>query len=126
MVDPFLSFSAKKYNMTYIHSTFPVSPEKAKADYIFCTHDHADHTDEETLLPLLKANPKAKVFGPPESCYHSKKIGISKEIIFEVNLESPVHIDGIKINAVYAECTDDNWITHYGYLFVVAKTKPWP
>ncbi|RKY79891.1 hypothetical protein DRQ00_02895 [candidate division KSB1 bacterium] len=117
MVDPFLSFSARKDNMTYIHSTFPISPEKAKVDYIFLTHDHSDHTDEETLLPLLKANPKARVFGPPESCSHLKKIGISEERIFEVNLEHPLHIDGIKVISVYAECTDDNWITHYGYFF---------
>lgn len=117
MVDPFLSFSARKDNITYIHSTFPILPEKARVDYIFCTHDHSDHTDEETLLPLLKANPEAKVFGPPESCHHSKKIGISKESIFEVKLECPVYVDGIKVTAVYAECTDDRWITHYGYLF---------
>lgn len=37
-------------------------------DYVVCSHNHADHMNLETLIPLHKANPKAKFIVPvPET-----------------------------------------------------------
>lgn len=37
-------------------------------DYVVCSHNHADHMNLETLLPLHKVNPKAKFIVPaPET-----------------------------------------------------------
>lgn len=33
-------------------------------DYICCTHDHLDHYDPETVIPILTANPGARVIVP--------------------------------------------------------------
>jgi len=117
MVDPLLSFSAMKDGMTYIHNDFSLDPSKTKVDYVFCTHDHSDHTDIETLLPLSRANPLSKFFGPLESYERMKKKGIPENNIEVVSLKTQVNIDGIKVKTVYAECTDDKCITHYGYFF---------
>jgi L-ascorbate metabolism protein UlaG (beta-lactamase superfamily) len=36
----------------------PFSPETVqRLDYYFCTHDHGDHLNLKTLIPLAKANP---------------------------------------------------------------------
>ena len=33
--------------------------EKQRVDYVLCTHNHIDHLNLDTLLPLAKANPQA-------------------------------------------------------------------
>ncbi|MDR1971934.1 MAG: MBL fold metallo-hydrolase, partial [Treponema sp.] len=35
-----------------------------RADYVLCTHNHADHLNLETLLPLAEANPNARFVVP--------------------------------------------------------------
>lgn len=117
IVDPLLSFSASKDGMTYIHSHFPVDPNNTKVDYVFCTHMHGDHTDEETLTSLWKANPEANFYGPVESYDCFQRIGISKKRASVVSLDSIIDLDGIRVRSVYAECTSKEKITHYGYFF---------
>jgi len=117
IVDPLLSFSASKDGMTYIHSHFPVDPNNIKVDYVFCTHMHGDHTDEETLTSLWQANPEANFYGPLESYDCFQRIGIPRNRASVVSLDSIVNLDGIRVQSVYAECTSKEKITHYGYLF---------
>jgi L-ascorbate metabolism protein UlaG (beta-lactamase superfamily) len=38
-----------------------------RVDYVLCTHNHADHLNLETLVPLARANPEAR-FVVPRSC----------------------------------------------------------
>ena len=46
----------------------PFDPgEIQRVDYVFCTHNHADHLNLETLLPLAKANPHVH-FVVPAPC----------------------------------------------------------
>jgi L-ascorbate metabolism protein UlaG (beta-lactamase superfamily) len=43
----------------------PFLPEAAqRLDYYFCTHDHSDHLNLETLVPLAKANPAVRFIVP--------------------------------------------------------------
>ncbi|MDR2185874.1 MAG: MBL fold metallo-hydrolase [Treponema sp.] len=35
-----------------------------RVDYVLCTHNHADHLNLETLVPLAEANPKARFVVP--------------------------------------------------------------
>ncbi|MDR1059196.1 MAG: MBL fold metallo-hydrolase [Treponema sp.] len=47
----------------------PFGPgEKQRVDYVFCTHNHDDHLNPETLTPLAAANPEA-LFILPRSQY---------------------------------------------------------
>lgn len=55
----------------------PVSPAALDfVDYVFCSHAHADHTDPETLLPLMRTNDRALFFGTPAVCRRYTEIGI--------------------------------------------------
>ncbi|MCL2411324.1 MAG: MBL fold metallo-hydrolase [Treponema sp.] len=50
-------------------------------DYVLCTHNHIDHLNLDTLLPLASANPQAR-FVVPAPCKHLlAEAGISKERI---------------------------------------------
>jgi L-ascorbate metabolism protein UlaG (beta-lactamase superfamily) len=43
----------------------PFAPGQSQSmDYFFCTHDHIDHTDMNTVLPLAKSNPRVKFIVP--------------------------------------------------------------
>ena len=48
----------------------PFAPsEIQRVDYVLCTHDHSDHLNLETLLPLANANPDTR-FVVPAPCKH--------------------------------------------------------
>lgn len=48
----------------------PFSPDEIqKVDYVLCSHNHVDHLNLDTLLPLAKANTKAS-FVVPAHCKH--------------------------------------------------------
>ena len=43
----------------------PFPPETAqRLDYYFCTHNHSDHLNLETLVPLAEANPEVRFIVP--------------------------------------------------------------
>lgn len=70
MVDPYLSNSVgkscpeKKRRIPVNEKYFDVAP-----DVILITHDHADHLDTETLMPLLEKSAKPITFLASESAY---------------------------------------------------------
>jgi len=35
-------------------------PEEMQVDYVFCTHDHWDHANHETLEIIAKSSPKTR------------------------------------------------------------------
>jgi L-ascorbate metabolism protein UlaG (beta-lactamase superfamily) len=68
LIDPYLSDSlTKKYagtNKPHVRMTERViAPERLDfVDVVTSSHNHTDHLDGETLIPLLKANPNLTVF----------------------------------------------------------------
>src|SRR6266404_1645616 len=70
LFDPYLSDSlTRKYANTdkpHVRVTERVvDPQRLTGlDVITSSHNHTDHLDAETLLPLLKANPRAKLLIP--------------------------------------------------------------
>lgn len=62
-------------------------PPPAKAeelsgiDVIFLSHDHADHCDPDTILPLYKANPSVRFVCPRPVARHLQQLGISDDNI---------------------------------------------
>jgi L-ascorbate metabolism protein UlaG (beta-lactamase superfamily) len=67
LIDPYLSDSlTKKYagtNKPHVRMTERViTPERLDfIDVVTASHNHTDHLDAETLIPLLKANPNMRV-----------------------------------------------------------------
>ncbi len=70
LIDPYLSDSlTKKYantNKPHIRMTTRViAPERLDfIDVVTSSHNHTDHLDGETLIPLLNANPNLTVIAP--------------------------------------------------------------
>jgi len=53
----------------------PVKFEDLKPDYVFFSHDHRDHFDEDSVAPIYKLYPKALFSGPVSTADHFKKMG---------------------------------------------------
>src|SRR3712207_8590846 len=67
-VDPYLTDSDGEGGS--LERTFPpplLPDETTNADAVLLTHDHIDHTDPGTVLPLSEASPRARFVAPSPS-----------------------------------------------------------
>ena len=113
MVDPYLSHSCKA---THIHPV-AMDPREAKADYVFCTHDHRDHLDPDTVVPLAQSDPSAEFVATPEGVAHLLKLGIEKGRVQAMQIGEKRQFPTFSAKAIYAECTSQAFTTHMGFVF---------
>jgi len=129
-IDPYFSHSVNKYedpNTEYVYSDLPMRPEEVLVDYVFCTHDHLDHADPETLPVIAKNSPKTKFLGTPECYAHFLKLGIPEDRATSLDVNITVKLADFKVTPIYSipEETIKQWekksghrmTTHYGYIF---------
>jgi L-ascorbate metabolism protein UlaG (beta-lactamase superfamily) len=95
LLDPYLSDSlTKKYARTdkpHVRMTERViTPERLDfIDLVTSSHNHTDHLDGETLIPLLKVNPKMKVVVSRANVgFAAERLQVSPERL------TPIHADG--------------------------------
>ena len=113
LIDPYLSNyvvtsgigSAESFSREF---PAPFQPEKMSDIQIaFVTHDHADHCDPDTLLPLLKANPKMMIVCPQTAADHLLGLKVNPQNIFVPTLGKLTEINSVQFYAVPA--------AHYGF-----------
>ncbi len=86
LLDPYLSDSlTKKYaktNKPHVRMTERViAPEELSfIDVVTSSHNHTDHLDAETLVPLMQANPELKVIVPKANLeFAANRLQVSPE-----------------------------------------------
>jgi L-ascorbate metabolism protein UlaG (beta-lactamase superfamily) len=117
-IDPFLSRKIEPENHIYPEPL--MAPETAEADYVFMTHDHRDHCDPYTILPMARANPHCVFVGPPETIVRARSCGISADRLVVIQEGDEQDFNTFKVKAVFAQDTADNEddaTTHLGYVF---------
>jgi len=99
----------------------PMRPEEMQVDYVFCTHDHWDHANHETLEIIAKSSPKTIFLGTPECYQRFLSVGIPAERARTLGPEETVALRGFKATALYSipptTSTAMGQTTHYGYVF---------
>jgi len=109
LVDPYLSDSlTKKYAGTdkpHVRLTERViAPERL--DYICgvtSSHNHTDHLDGETLIPLMSANPELVVVVPEANRdFAAQRLRVPPERLTGITLGWPVEVGPFRIQAVPA------------------------
>lgn len=113
MVDPYLSRACKA---THLHPP-AMDPKEACPDYVFCTHDHRDHLDPETLLPMAESDSSIEFVTTPEGAERLLKLGIDKKRVLAMKIGDMQQFPTFSVRAVYAECTSDAFTTHMGFVF---------
>ena len=109
LFDPYLSDSlTKKYACTekpHVRMTERVAaPEKLSfVDVVTSSHNHTDHLDAETLVPLLKANPKLDIVVPEANReFASNRLGVVMELPIGLDAGRHTIVKGFNIHAVPA------------------------
>ena len=82
----------------------PISPDELDMiDYVFCSHDHGDHTDPETLSAIAAASPQAKFFGSRPVVEAYRRCGIAQDRIMLTEADKPLLLtEGITVTAIPA------------------------
>ena len=102
----------------------PIAPEELDfIDFVFCTHDHADHTDPFTVSAIASVNGKALFFSPQGVAGKLTEYGVPAERIRGVRCDSFIPLcDGMGVTPVPAAHEElhpdgEDGYLEVGYLF---------
>lgn len=70
----------------------PVQAAQTGVSYVFCSHDHLDHLQPETIVPMAAAEPKLKVIVPVPSVQKVLKMGVSETQVIAACAERPIKL----------------------------------
>jgi len=87
-IDPYLSNSVQEKENSTFSRLLPVSisPDKIKnADYVLITHNHMDHCDEDSLLPIKIASKSCQFIGPNKVINKLKQLGFENKRLIRAN-----------------------------------------
>lgn len=113
-LDPYLSRDPKRGRERTGIRPSPISPEEVEVDYVLITHEHGDHLDEKSIVPISRASKEAIFVGPPSCVRRMKEMGIPSERLREMRRGESSSFDGAKVIAVYADDLTDDGV---GYVF---------
>jgi len=119
-IDPYFE---RAEEIRYVHPDPPIKPEDFKVDFIFCTHDHRDHTDPASLPIIAKHSANTVFLGPKESAEHLARLGVEKKRIKALEARSTYCFKDFKVTPYYSIPPQEARTTHFGYLFEINGTK---
>lgn len=111
-----LYLSRERDLSNFVHPEPPVAPDQMPLDYVFCTHDHGDHTDPHTLPIIAEHAPDALFLGTPEARDHCLRMGIASERTRALQVGETLELEGLTVKA-FRSPVDEGSTSHYGYLF---------
>lgn len=103
LIDPVLNDLTRPDGTSRRHYPPPFAPEALTGvNYILCTHDHADHLNPATCLPLLAANPGAKLAVPAPVARELGKWGPQAQAVLEGRV-LPAHAEETFVLSPHAQ-----------------------
>lgn len=122
-VDPVLNDLAGEDGVTRRNYAPPFAPDEiADIDYVFCSHNHADHLALETLLPLYAADPKVQFVVPAPHVHVLTDAGVDAARVIAARDVACLQFEGFHvypIAAAHEEYLQDENGDHccLGYIF---------
>ena len=120
-VDPYLSTYAEritkgKPNEHVRIRPAPMKPEDVThADLVFCTHDHADHIDPESIPVIAAKSPRSRFVVPECALETMRNFGIDDDRIHTMKGDDELHLDNIHIYAIPAKHEEFDQDPQRGY-----------
>ncbi len=134
LIDPYLSDSlTRKYADTtkpHIRMTkIPIGPNQLGfVQAVTSSHNHTDHLDAETLLPLLSANPKLQIIvSEANRTFAAQRLDLAPERLIGITLGEPVVIGPFTLHAIPAAhdlCEQDQH-GHERFIGLIVQVGPY-
>lgn len=118
-VDPYLTDSDGEGGR--LERTFPppLRPDEVtNADAVLLTHDHIDHTDPGTVLPLSEASPRARFVAPSASRDTLLGAGLDAGRVAVPVVGEPFELAGATITAVPSAHTELEYDPERGHAYL--------
>ncbi len=110
-IDPYLTNSVPLTRLAPI----PCRPEDLEVAHVLLTHDHSDHTDPDTCIPLMRLR-EVGFWGPESSIRVLRSAGGRPDRLHAIARGDAFAIHDIEVQAVHAEHTQDS----VGYILTVS------
>lgn len=135
LLDPYLSDSlTKKYastNKPHVRMTERViAPEQLDfVDVVTSSHNHTDHLDKETLIPLWKANPRLKIIVPRANInFAAERLQVAPERLTPIRVNDvPLTCDPFSFEAIPSahEFLEQDEYGDHRFIGLVIKIDKW-
>jgi L-ascorbate 6-phosphate lactonase len=100
-IDPYLTDHAAGGEPAPRRFPPPQKPEEVRtADAVLLTHDHSDHTDPRTILPIAAALPSLRVIAPYTSRDSLVEAGLEERRIEVPIVHEPFELAGATVTAI--------------------------
>ncbi|MFD2612321.1 MBL fold metallo-hydrolase [Paenibacillus gansuensis] len=101
-IDPYLSNSIDEmYGGAPRSFPTPVEPNQVtNADYVFITHEHADHLDPVSIKGIAEGSPGARFVVPAPFKQNLTDLGISPERMILAYAAEPIKAEGLEVTPV--------------------------
>ncbi len=106
VIDPYLSTTVEDRQGLTRLTPIPLNVSDLRPDYIYCTHDHLDHFDPQTMLQVKALYPDCKILGPSSVIAHALKLGFNKEQLVVLNAGEGIKLGDFELTAMPAFHSD--------------------
>lgn len=123
-IDPYLSTYAERVTRGRPdeHVRIKPAPMQAEkidhADIVFCTHDHADHIDPESIPVIAAKSPRAQFVVPECALDTMLNLGVEEERIRTMKGDDELQLGGISVHAIPAMHEDFDRHPEKGYPYL--------
>ena len=134
LMDPYLSDSlTKKYagtNIPHVRMTETViAPKRLDfVDVVTSSHNHTDHLDGETLIPLLKANPNLTVLlSRANVSFAAERLQVPVERLTSIRVDQTIKIESFIIHAIPSahESLEQDENGDHRYIGLILQVGKW-
>jgi L-ascorbate metabolism protein UlaG (beta-lactamase superfamily) len=129
LIDPY--FPHERPAEKFEHAEPPLNEADLAVDGVLLTHDHSDHTHDETIARICDTSPDAIYAGPHESAERAKGAGVAAEKFSVVDAGDCAAIEDITAHFVFAKPPegdpardiDPPDVTHLGMVVVAGAVR---
>ncbi len=101
LVDPY--FPHDRPAGRFIYPNPPLNESELHIDHVLLTHDHGDHTCEETLTRIRDAHPDCEYTGTTPSCERIKGVGVPSQQVHPITTGESSRLGTMTAHPVYAK-----------------------
>ena len=123
-IDPYLSTFAERITKGKPDEHVRIRPAPMKpedvthADIVFCTHDHADHIDPESIPAIAAHSPGARFVVPECARETMRSFGIDNDRIHTMKGDDELRLNDIEVYAIPAKHEEFDRDLQMGYPYL--------